>query len=78
MAVSGQATVAYTYTPRYDADRRVYVEQRRTTALSSNCATADDAIADLYVLKPALVAGGDAAEVNDFIRAQGWQLVARA
>ena len=78
MAIAGGATTAYTYTPRYDADQRVYVEQRKTTALSSQCATADEAIADLYVLKPAMVAGGDAAAVNDFIRAQGWQLVAKA
>ena len=78
MALSGGSTVAYRYDPKLDADRQVYVEQRRTTALSSQCATADEAIADLYVLKPALVAGGDAAAVNDFIRAQGWQLVAKA
>lgn len=78
MAIAGGATTAYRYDPKYDADGKVYVEQRKTTALSSNCATADEAIADLYVLKPAMVAGGDAAAVNDFIRAQGWRMVAKA
>ena len=75
MAIAGQSCSAYRYDPKLDADRKVYVEQRRTTALSSDCATPDEAIADLYVLKPALVGGGYTAPVNDFIRAQGWRLV---
>jgi hypothetical protein len=77
MTISGNSTVAYRYDPRIK-DGGTIVEQRRTTALSANCATADEAIADLYVLKPTMVAGGDAAQVNDFIKAQGWQLVAKA
>jgi hypothetical protein len=77
VAHAGKATVAYRYDPRI-TDGGTIVEQRQTTALKAQCATADEAIADLYVLKPAMVAGGHTAPVNEFIAAQGWQLVVRA
>jgi hypothetical protein len=77
MAIAGGSTTAYRYDPRI-TDGGTIVEQRQTTALKAQCATADEAIADLYVLKPTMVAGGHTAQVNDFIRAQGWQLVAKA
>ena len=77
MAIAGNATTAYRYDPRH-VDGATIVEQRRTTTAASMCSTADEAIADLYVLKPTMVAGSDAAAVNDFIRAQGWRMVAKA
>jgi hypothetical protein len=77
MAIAGGATTAYRYDPRH-TDAGTVVQQRSTTTAASSCSTADEAIADLYVLKPTMVAGSDAAQVNDFIRAQGWKLQAMA
>ena len=78
MAVAGGATTAYTYRVVITDDERRHVEQRKTTALSSNCAALDDALADLDALKPTMVQGSDAAAVNGWIAAQGWKLQAMA
>lgn len=77
MTISGGSTVAYTYAPRI-TDGGTIVEQRRTTALSANCDSVAEAIAALDAGKPTMVGGGYVAAVNDHIRAQGWQLVAKA
>jgi hypothetical protein len=76
MAIAGSSTAAYVYTPRLTEDGRTVVEQRKTTTTAALCATVDEATAALLVLKPTMVAGNHAVAVNEFIRAQGWRMVA--
>ena len=78
MAIAGQATTAYTYRVVLTDDERTIIEQRRTTALSSQCDSLDDALAALDSGKPTMVAGGDAAAVNEALRQAGRHMVARA
>lgn len=78
MAIAGSSTSAYVYTLPWTEDGSIVVEQRKTTTLASRCATVDEARAALAALKPTMVAGPDAVRVNEFIRAQGWRMVAVA
>jgi len=78
MAISGSSTSAYVYTLPWTEDGSIIVQQRKTTTLASLCASVDEATAALAALKPTMVAGPDAVQVNEFIRAQGWRMVAVA
>ena len=66
MAVSGGATVAYTYTPRGDT-----VRITRTTRLRSECATVADALRAVLAGNPATVAGDDAWDMRDALTKAG-------